>query len=265
MALMPMTTAGAEPLHVRVDVRRISVADVFDALRHGVVDFSAMPSHAVFLALIYPVVGLVLARATLGYGVLPMLFPLATGFALLGPFAALALYEMSRRQEEGHATTWRQAFSFVHSPAFGSIIALGVLLVVIFLVWLACANAIYVSYFGFAPAASIPDFVNQVLFTDEGRQLILVGNLVGFLFALLVLMISAVSFPLILDRHVTAVAAISASVRAFIANPVPMAVWGLIVAIGLAVGSIPFFVGLAVVIPILGHATWHLYRKIVHD
>ncbi len=244
-------------------VRRIGPADLRDALRAGFNDFRAMPTHVIFLGLLYPVVGLVLARLVFGYDVLPLLFPLAAGFALVGPFAALGLYELSRRREAGLDTRWTDAFAVIHSPSFAAIVALGSLLLVVFLVWIAVADAIYVANFGYAPAASMPDFLDQVLHTPEGWRLIVVGNLVGFLFALLVLVISVVSFPLLLDRPVSPAVAILTSVRAVAKNPLPMALWGLIVAAALVVGSIPLLFGLAVVVPILGHATWHLYRAVV--
>jgi uncharacterized membrane protein len=102
-----------------------------------------------------------------------------------------------------------------------------------------------------------------VLTTPEGYRLIVVGNAVGFIFAVVAFALSAVSFPLLLDRHVGVAAAIVTSVRAVLKNPVTMAAWGLLVAVALAIGSLPFFIGLAVVMPVLGHATWHLYRKVV--
>src|SRR5262249_37451426 len=111
--------------------------------------------------------------------------------------------------------------------------------------------------------ASISQFINDVLTTPAGWNLIIVGNVVGFLFAVLVLMISVVSFPLLLDRDVGAAVAMVTSVRAVLTNPVTMAVWGLIVAALLLLGSLPFFLGLTVVLPVLGHATWHLYRRVV--
>lgn len=244
-------------------VRRIGPADVRAALRAGFDDFWAMPTHVVFVGLIYPILGLVLARLVFGYDVLPLLFPLAAGFALIGPFAALGLYELSRRREAGLDTAWKHAFDVVRSPSFPAILALGGLLVIIFLVWIAVANAIYVGTFGYAPAASMPDFLERVFNTPEGWRLIVLGNGVGFLFAVLVLMISVVSFPLLLDRPVSPAVAILTSMRAVLRNPLPMALWGLIVAVALIVGSIPLFFGLAVVVPILGHATWHLYRRVV--
>src|SRR5262245_51596792 len=254
---------GAEAAHARPVVRRIGFGDLRDALKRGLDDFWAMPTHAIFLCLIYPIVGVVLARLALGYDVISLLFPLAAGFALVGPFAAIGFYELSRRREQGLATSWEDAFDVLRSPTRGAIAALGFLLLAIFVIWIAVAQAIYVANFGYEPAASIPHFIRQVFTTPEGWMLIIVGNLVGFLFAVLVLAISVVSFPLLLDRDVGAVEAVLTSVRAVAANPVTMALWGLIVAALLVLGSLPLLFGLAVVVPILGHATWHLYRKVV--
>lgn len=244
-------------------IRKIGLADLKDALARGLDDFLAMPSHAVFLCLIYPIVGFVIARLVLGYNVLPLLFPIAAGFALIGPFAAIGLYEMSRRREMGLDVSWRHALDVFRSPSIGAILVLGLMLVTIFLVWVAVAQAIYVANFGYQPAASMPDFIHQVLTTPAGWALIIVGNGVGFLFAVVVLTLGVVSFPLLLDRDVGAASALLTSVRAVMANPFVIAVWGFIVAALLLIGSLPAFFGLAVVMPILGHATWHLYRKLV--
>ena len=254
---------GAESNRARPIVRTIGLRDIKNALAEGIADFSAMPSHAVFLCLIYPIVGVLLARLTLGYEVLPLLFPLAAGFTLIGPFAAIGLYELSRRREQGLDASWQDAFDVLRSPSRGAIAALGLLLLTIFVIWIAVAQAIYVAYFGYEPAASIPHFLDQVFTTPAGRMLMIVGNLVGFLFALGVLTISVISFPLLLDRDVGAVEAVLTSVRVVARNPLMMAIWGLIVAGLLLIGSLPLFFGLAVVVPVLGHSTWHLYRKVV--
>jgi uncharacterized membrane protein len=254
---------GAESNRARPIVRTIGLRDIKNALAEGIADFSAMPSHAVFLCLIYPIVGVLLARLTLGYEVLPLLFPLAAGFTLLGPFAAIGLYELSRRREQGLDASWQDAFDVLRSPSRGAIAALGLLLLTIFVIWIAVAQTIYVAYFGYEPSASIPHFLDQVLTTPAGRMLMIVGNLVGFLFALGVLTISVISFPLLLDRDVGAVEAVLTSVRVVARNPLMMAIWGLIVAALLLIGSLPLFFGLAVVVPVLGHSTWHLYRKVV--
>jgi uncharacterized membrane protein len=254
---------GGESARTRPVVRTIGLPDLKDALVGGVDDFLVMPTHAIFLCLIYPIVGLILARVILGYAILPVLFPLAAGFALVGPFAALGFYELSRRREAGLDVSWQDAFDVLHSPSRGAIALLGILLLVVFVLWIAVAQGIYIATFGYQPAASIPDFLGQVFTTRAGWTLILLGNGVGFLFAAAVLSISVVSFPLLLDRDVGAVEAVLTSVRAVAANPMTMAAWGLIVAILLVLGSIPLFFGLAVVVPVLGHATWHLYRRVV--
>ncbi len=241
--------------------RHIGFADLADSLRKGWDDFQAIPTHAVLLTLIYPVLGLVLARLVLGYSVLPLLFPLAAGFALLGPFAALGLYDLSRRRESGESPTAWDVLDVLHSPSMGAMLALGGILMVLFAVWVATAQAVYVATFGYEPAATISDFVSVVFSTAQGWKLIMLGCGVGFLFAVVALCISAVSFPLMLDRHASAPEAMLVSFKVVMQNPVTMAAWGLIVAALLLLGSLPFFLGLAVVVPVLGHATWHLYRK----
>ena len=245
------------------EVRRIEVADLREALARGFADFGAYRTDVIFLCVIYPVAGLVLGRLAFGYDMLPLLFPLASGFALVGPVAAVGLYEMSRRREQGVKISWVDAFGVIRSPSFGAIVVLGLLLLAIFLLWLFVAYAIYAITLGPKLPASIAQFVHDVLTTSAGWALIGVGIGVGFLFALLVLAISVVSFPLLLDREVGLGTAVRTSVRAVLANPGPMAVWGLIVAAGLVIGSIPLFLGLIIILPVLGHATWHLYRKVV--
>jgi uncharacterized membrane protein len=244
-------------------IRKIGLSDLSDALRLGWEDFKAVPSHAIILCVIYPVLGLVLFRMVLGYSVLPLLFPLAAGFTLIGPFAALGLYELSRRRERGEEAAAWDALNVLRAPSFGAMLAVGALLLALFVTWIATADAIYIATFGHAPAATIPDFAARVLTTPEGWSLIIVGCGVGFLFAVVALCVSVVSFPLMLDRHATAIDAIRTSLRAVMKNPFAMAAWGLVVAMLLMIGSLPFFVGLAIVLPVLGHATWHLYRKVV--
>lgn len=242
---------------------RIGTADLKDALAKGADDFGAYRTDVIFVCLIYPVIGLVLAWAAFDRNVVQLLFPLASGFALVGPFAAVGLYEMSRRREQGATVNWADAFGVLRSPSFGAILTLGLVLMAIFLAWVLAAQAIYALTLGPEPAASIGAFLREVFTTGAGWAMIVVGVGVGFLFAVLALAISVVSFPLLVDRQVGVTTAMWTSIRAVMANPRPMAMWGLIVAAALVIGSIPLFVGLVIVFPVLGHATWHLYRKVV--
>jgi uncharacterized membrane protein len=256
--LFGASTGAAVPV-----VRRLAPSDLFHSLARGVDDFVAMPSHAIFLCVIYPLLGILLVSMTLGNSLLPLAFPIAAGFALVGPLAAIGLYELSRRREAGLDSSPSHVFDVLHSPSLGAIVALGLLLMAIFLIWLAVAEGIYIANFGYKAPVSIRQFADDVLNTSAGWNLIFVGTGVGFLFAVLVLTISAVSFPLLLDRDVGAPAALLTSIRVVFANPGTMALWGFIVAALLVIGSIPCFLGLTVVMPVLGHATWHLYRRAV--
>jgi uncharacterized membrane protein len=255
--------AAHERLTAPLPVRRINAGDLKDVLAKGLQDFAACRTDAMFLCVIYPVMGLVLARLVSGYELLPLLFPLASGFALIGPFAAIGLYEMSRRRELGEEISWAAAFGVLGSRSIGAILALGLLLAAIFLLWIGTAWAIYALTLGPEAPTSVTSFLGAVLATPAGWAMIVLGIGMGFLFACLSFAISVVSFPLMVDRDATLGAAIGTSLRAVRANPGPMALWGLIVATGLVLGSIPVLLGLVVVLPVLGHATWHLYRKLV--
>ncbi len=252
----------------RPALRRIGLADLTDALAKGVADFGAYRSDVIFLCVLYPIIGLVLGRLAFGSGMLPLLFPLATGFALIGPVAAVGLYEMSRQRELGAEVNWATVFHVTRAPSFAAIVMLSLTLVAIYVLWLATAWVIYGSTVGAAPLGpvapeSVMSFLHDVFTTGAGWAMIGIGIGVGFLFALLVLAIGTVSFPLLVDRDAGLDTAIGTSLRVFAENPGTMAVWGLIVAGLLLLGSLPLFLGLIVVLPVLGHATWHLYRKLV--
>ena len=255
--------AEADARPAQPTIRRIGVADLRVALTRGLSDFNAKPSHVIFLCVIYPVIALILIRLSAGYEMLPLIYPLIAGFSLIGPVAGIGLYELSRRRELGLEVSWRHAFDVVRSPSIRAIAMLGIVLMAIFVAWLGTAQVIYQVIFGTAVPASIAEFARQVFTTPSGRTLIIVGSGVGFLFAVATFTISVVSFPMLLDRDVGAVTAVQTSVRAVLANPVTMAVWSLVIVGSLAIGSLPIFIGLAVVLPVLGHSSWHLYRRVV--
>lgn len=244
-------------------VRRIGTRAIGNALRLGWQDFVSVRSDVLFLCLLYPIAGLVMARIALGHDMLHLLFPLASGFALLGPVFAVGLNEISRRREQGAEATWTAAFGIVRSPSFGAIVLLGLVLTILFLFWMLLAQLIYVLTLGPHAPPSVGVFVRQVAFTPAGRLMAVTGIGLGFVIACCAFAVSVVSFPLLLDRPVSLETAVLTSWRVVARNPGPMALWAVILAGGLIVGSVPALIGLVVVFPVLGHATWHLYREVV--
>jgi len=257
----PHEQAAARPY----EIRRIQAADLGASLREGLRDLGVARSDVVFLALIYPVVGLVLARLAFSLNLLPMILPLVAGFALLGPLAAIGLYEVSRRLERGEEVSWSTPLKVLQSPALGSIAGLGGVLALIFFAWMATAWGVYAVTLGPEAPTSLSSFLNDVFTTPQGWTMIIVGVGLGAVFAALAFAISAISFPLLLDRNVGMGAAIQASLKAVATNPGVMAFWGAIIAGSLILGSIPALAGLMLVMPLFGHASWRLYRKVVAD
>ncbi len=246
-------------------INKITFQDLKDALAEGFHDYQENRTDVLFLCLIYPLIMYVAIRLAFGYGVIPLIYPVFTGAALLGPVVAVGLYHVSWRREQGLETHWRDAFRVFQHHSIGSIGLMTAMLMGLFLAWLTAAITIYEFTLGKGAVwyLSTAELFHEVLTTPQGWTLIVVGNVVGFLFAVAALCASVVSFPMLVDKDVGPVTAVITSIRASVANPLPIAAWGLIVAVLLFLGSLPFFLGLAVVMPVLGHATWHLYRKLV--
>ncbi|MGF1475851.1 MAG: DUF2189 domain-containing protein [Geminicoccaceae bacterium] len=244
------------------NVKKISVADVEAALREGLLDFRAMPTHTIFFVALYIAIGALLIVFTFNYNLSALAFPLIGGFALLGPLTGLGIYELSRRRERGEDTHWRFMFSVLRSPSIGQIVILAGALLVAFFIWIEVAQGIYTTTMGDAPE-SFGAFINALFTTAGGWALIIIGNATGAVFALVVFAISAVSFPMLIDRKVDALTAIETSVRAVARNPKPMGLWALVIGVSMFAACIPAFLGLAVVLPVLGHSTWHMYRRVI--
>lgn len=266
---MATATVADRPASPRVGaldeprVRDIGTQDLRDALAEGWSDFLAMPSHVIFVVLLYPLIGLVLGSILLGYNALSLIFPLISGFALIGPFAAVGLYELSRRREQGLDTSFALAFGAYRGSSGGRILALGCVLLALFAAWIVTAETLYSFLMGPEAPQTVAGLLRSVLTTPQGWTLIALGNAIGFAFALVTLTVTAVSFPLLLDRPVSLSTAIGTSIKVMQRNPRAMLLWGFVVAAVLAAGMLPLFVGLAVSLPLLGHASWHLYRRAV--
>jgi uncharacterized membrane protein len=247
-----------------IGIRTIGLNDLWQSLKEGYDDFSAAPTVGMFLAvLLYLLFALLFTLFLVGENLLHLAFPMVAGLTLIGPVVSVGLFEMSRRRERGLDVSWRSTFDFVHSASFAPILALSVLMMALYVAWLFSAQFLYFGIFGGDPPVSASDFVTQLVTTRRGAGLIVYGNLLGFIFAFAALAISVVAFPLLLDRPASVATAVAVSIRAVTSNLMVMAIWGLIVVVLLAAGAIVFLIGLAAVLPILGHATWHLYRKVV--
>ncbi|MFV1592810.1 DUF2189 domain-containing protein [Phaeobacter sp. JH20_36] len=244
-------------------VLQLDMADLGAALRAGWQDFAACRSDAMALVFLYPLIGVALVVLSLSMNLLPLILPLVLGFALVGPVAAVGLYEMSSRREAGFTPRWMDAFAVLRSPAFLSILMLGLYLAALCILWLTVATAIYNRTLGPEAPTSLAAFTQDIFTTGAGWAMLVIGGTVGGIFAFAALAVSLVSFPLLLDRHVGLPIAVATSLRVVRRNLWVSLVWGLIVALALLVAAIPMFAGMIVVVPVLGHATWHLYRRAV--
>lgn len=241
--------------------RALSIDDLRGALRQGWDDFTAKPTHVLFLVALYPVAGLLLATLAGRGDAIALVFPLVAGFALLGPLTAVGLYEISRRREAGETPRLADAVSVATGPAAGPVARIALTLAAIFTLWLTAADALWTSMMGAERPADLGALLGQVFSTSDGLRLILFGHLVGAAFAALALAVSMFSLPMVVAGERSAFAAMRASAQTVLANPGVCACWGLIVGGIMAVASAPFLIGLAVALPVLGHATWRLYRR----
>ena len=243
-------------------VRPIAAADIAEALGQGLRDFQAMPLLGLMFGGLYVAGGVLIVLSLTAFGMVYLAYPIAAGFSLIGPFVAIGLYEMSRRREAGQPVTLGAIWSAVRSRSELGWMAFVTLF--IFLVWMYQVRLLIALILGInASFSSIQQFITVVLTTSEGLLFLAVGNAIGAALSLILFSLTVVSFPLLLDRDVDFVTAMVTSVRAVVTSPVPMIGWAAVIVVVLMVSSVPYFLGLLVTLPVLGHATWHLYRRIV--
>jgi uncharacterized membrane protein len=255
--------AGATPASPDIEIRSLGLDDLRVALAQGWQDFLNKRGDILFLGFIYPGVALLAALVASNTSVLPLVVPVAAGAVLLGPAAASGFYELARRQELGLDSGWRHFLDAQRGPTADAMMTLTAMLALLFLLWIMAAAGITIATIGISPFASASAFVHAVLATRAGWEMMIVGNLVGLGFAILALAMAVVSFPMLVDGPVGVRTALRTSLRVTIKNPVTIATWGLIVTALLVLGAIPALVGLGVVLPVLGYATWHLYTRAV--
>lgn len=244
-------------------IRRIGTADLDWALAEGWKDFREKRGDLIFLGLLYPIVCGVAVALAFNEPLLPLLFPLVAGLSIAGPAVASGFYELARRREEGRDSSWRHFLDPLSGRSRVPLALLTAGLAVLFVAWLGVAYAIYGVTFGANAPMHASDFFGRLFTTRDGWQLIILGNLAGLGFAVIVLVTAIVSFPMVVDKPVDAAVALRTSLKAVRENPGEVFGWGIRVAGLLALGMLPAAIGLAVVLPWLGYATWHLYTRLV--
>lgn len=243
-------------------VRMITAADIADALGQGMRDFQKAPRFGLLFGGIYAAGGISIVLSLTALGMTYLAYPLAAGFALIGPFVAGGLYEVSRRLESGEELSLGSIWKAVRARS--EIGWMAFVTVFIFVMWMYQVRFLMALFLGInANFSTLAEFFSVVLTTSEGLMFLAVGNVVGALLSLLLFSVTVISFPLVLDRDVDIVTAMITSIRTVAANPWVMLGWALVIAAVLVVSVLPFFLGLIVTLPVLGHATWHLYRRAI--
>ncbi len=255
--------AGTLPARPDPVIRTINMQDIAEALAAGLRDFQAAPGYGLFFGALYALGGIAVVLSVVWLGIGYLAYPLAAGFALIGPFVAVGLYEVSRRRELGLPLSWGVVLGAVIKQGQREMGWMAFVTLFIFIIWMYQVRLLLALFLGFSAFGTLSQFINMLLTTPEGLMFLAVGNVVGAILALVLFSLTVVSFPLLLDRDVDFITAMITSVRAVILNPVPMLAWGFIVAVDLIFSAVPSFLGLIITLPVIGHATWHLYRRVV--
>ncbi len=255
-----MPASEIKPLG-RPEMGEVRFAMLGEALRRGWGDMRRAPGYAVMFAGVYVAVGLIMAGVTWSTGKSYWLIFAAVGFPLVGPFAAVGFYEVSHRLEQGRALVASDVMGVIAHQRRRQLPSICVIIIMVFLFWFFLAHMIFALFMGLSTMTNVSSSF-EVYFTDQGLRMLVVGTCVGALFALFIYAITVISLPLLLDREVDFVTAMLTSLEVVMQNPLPMLAWGAIIAVLTFMALLPGFLGLFIVLPLLGHATWHLYRLI---
>lgn len=244
-------------------LNKIGFADIGEALAQGINDFRQAPAFGLFFGGVFALSGLIIVASVLWLGMPWMIYPFAIGFPLIGPFAAVGLYEVSRRRERGEPLVWSEVLSVIWRQRSREFSWMAFVSLFIFWIWIYQVRLLIAIILGFKASTSLDRFFEVLVTTQEGVLFLIVGHIIGAMLALVLYSVTVVSLPFLLERSTDFITAIVTSIRAVFTSPVPMLVFGVCVTILIIVASLPLFIGFLVVLPVLGHATWHLYRRIV--
>jgi len=256
-----MTNKAASGATVLPEIQDISPADIGRAIRAGFRDFLAAPAFGLFFSAVYVAGGVVLYLVFGAGGQEWWLIPFVLGFPLLAPFAAIGLYEVSRRIEAGAPLAWGDVLGVVFAQKDRQLPSMAMVILLMFMFWVFVAHATFALFMGVASLTNITTSP-VVLFSGNGPVMLLVGSAIGAGFALALFSFTVVGLPLLLEREVDFITAIITSVSAVMQNPITLGLWGGVIAAVLFVGMVPLFLGLFIALPVLGHASWHIYRAL---
>jgi uncharacterized membrane protein len=258
---LPRTGTPAMPTMPKVNA--LTVADLRACLAQGISDFARAPLFGLFFGAVFTIIGMVIVLALTSWHMPWMIYPFAIGFPLVGPFAAAGLYEVSRRMENGSPLDWSQVLSAVWAQRRRELSWMAFVMLFVFWVWMYQIRLLLALILGRMSFSSMDKFLTVVFTTEQGWTFLAVGHLVGGALSLILFSITVVSIPLLMDREVDIVTAMVTSVKTVLASPLPMIGWAACVTLAVLAACVPFFLGLLVVLPVLGHATWHIYRRAV--
>jgi uncharacterized membrane protein len=244
-------------------VRPIAIGDIVEAFAEGLRDFQAAPLYGLFFGAVYAAGGILIVACAAVLGMSYLAYPLAAGFALIGPFVAVGLYEVSRRRELGRPLRFGEILRVIVAQSRRELGWMAFVTLFIFVIWMYQVRLLLALFLGFRSFASLQEFIQVVTTTPDGLMFLLIGNVIGALLALILFSLTVVSFPLLLERDIDFITAMITSVRAVTTSPLPMIGWAAAIVALLLMATLSFFLGLLVVLPVLGHTTWHLYRRIV--
>lgn len=256
-------SGAVEPRRPDPVVRRIGVHDVVEAFVAGLRDFQGAPLFGLFFGGLYALGGLAILMSLTRFGLPYLAYPLAAGFVLIGPFVAVGLYEVSRRREAGEPLGWGPVLGVVFAQSQRELGWMAFVTLFVMMMWLYQVRLLLALFLGFQSFSSFMGFLTVITSTAEGLMFLAVGHVVGAVLATILFSLTVISFPLLLDREVDFITAMITSVRAVSTNPVPMLGFAAAIAALCLVAMLPAFLGLVVLLPVLGHATWHLYRRVV--
>ncbi|MHC5654768.1 DUF2189 domain-containing protein [Stappia sp.] len=250
----------------RIDPTRvnpITINVIVDALGAGMRDFRSAPFYGLFFGAVFALGGNLVLLTASAFHMSYLSYPLAAGFSLIGPFIAVGLYEVSRRIEAGTPLSWPGVLGVIWEQRSRELGWMAFVVLFIQIMWMYQVRLLLALFLGFQSFASFGEFVEVVLTTPEGLLFLIIGHVVGAVLSVVLFSLTVVSFPMLLDRDIDFITAMITSVRAVVTSPVPMIGWALVVTVTLIVSMLPFFAGLLIALPILGHTTWHLYRALV--